>query len=190
MRQDLTSGCKDSPVVYPRDPGRAVNCLRIPAWLVGILLAVLCANEADARMTVLVETGSAVKSAISRTTNFSTKLHTPGNWRTGDDEPKIFLAHAIIVKTSPPQGGIAPGNIGKVDVWYDAGIRDSLAALAVVSAAGERIDKRDAAIDGADPAHVSVSVNPMAPGKYTVRYRALSADGHMVSGAWEFDVQP
>ena len=99
-------------------------------------------------------------------------------------------AHAIIVKTSPPQGGIAAGNIGKVDVWYDAGIRDSLAALAVVSASGERVDKRDAAIDGADPAHVSVGVNPMTPGKYTVRYRALSADGHMVSGAWEFDVQP
>jgi methionine-rich copper-binding protein CopC len=75
-------------------------------------------------------------------------------------------------------------------VWYDAGIRDSLAALAVVSAAGERVDKRDAAIDSADPAHVSVGVNQMTPGKYTVRYRALSADGHMVSGAWEFDVQP
>lgn len=100
------------------------------------------------------------------------------------------FAHAIVVKTSPAQGGVAPGNIGKVDVWYDAGIRDSLAALAVVSASGERVDKRDAAIDSADPAHVSVGVNPMTPGKYTVRYRALSADGHMVSGAWEFNVQP
>lgn len=100
------------------------------------------------------------------------------------------IAHAIVVKTSPAQGGVSPGNIGKVDVWYDAGIRDSLAALAVVSASGERVDKRDAAIDSADPAHVSVGVNPMPPGKYTVRYRALSADGHMVSGAWEFDVQP
>jgi methionine-rich copper-binding protein CopC len=100
------------------------------------------------------------------------------------------LAHAIIVRTSPPQGGTAPGNIGKVDVWYDAGIRDSLAALAVVSAEGARVDKRDAAIDSADAAHVSVSVNPLTPGKYTVRYRALSADGHLVSGAWEFEVSP
>ena len=105
-------------------------------------------------------------------------------------QKKILLAHAIVVRTSPPQGGTAPGNIGKVDVWYDAGIRDSLAALAVVSAGGERIDKRDAAIDSADPAHVSASVNPMTPGKYTVRYRALSADGHMVSGAWDFEVKP
>jgi copper resistance protein C len=104
--------------------------------------------------------------------------------------PAFILAHAIVVRTSPPQDGTAAADIGKVDVWYDAGIRDSLAALAVVSADGERVDKRDAAIDGADPAHVSVGVNPLAPGKYTVRYRALSADGHLVSGAWEFEVRP
>jgi len=102
----------------------------------------------------------------------------------------IILAHAIIVRTSPAQGGVTEGGIGKVDVWYDAGIRDAFAALAVVSASGERVDKRDAAIDSADPAHVSVSVNPLTGGKYTVRYRALSADGHLVSGAWEFEVRP
>jgi copper resistance protein C len=105
-------------------------------------------------------------------------------------EGPVVLAHAIVVRTSPPQNGTAPGSIGKVDVWYDAGIRDSLAALAVVSAEGARVDKRDAAIDSADAAHVSVSVNPLTPGKYTVRYRALSADGHLVSGAWDFEVAP
>lgn len=103
--------------------------------------------------------------------------------------PQHAAAHAIIVRTSPPQGGIGEANIGKVDVWYDAGIRDAFAALAVVSASGERVDKHDAAIDSADPAHVSVGVNPLTPGKYTVRYRALSADGHMVSGAWDFEVR-
>ncbi|CAN3992623.1 copper resistance CopC family protein [Methylocystis bryophila] len=102
----------------------------------------------------------------------------------------IALAHAIVVRRSPTEGGVAAGNIGRVDVCYDAGIRDSLAALAVVSEGGERVDKRDASIDSADPSHVSVSVNPLNPGKYTVRYRALSADGHLVSGAWDFEVKP
>lgn len=105
-------------------------------------------------------------------------------------QPPILLAHAIVVRTSPAQDGVGAGDIGKVEVWYDAGIRDAFAALAVVSAAGERVDKRDAAIDSADPSHVSVSVNRLTPGKYTVRYRALSADGHLVSGAWEFEVRP
>ena len=104
--------------------------------------------------------------------------------------PERAAAHAIVVRTSPAQGGVGAADIGKVDVWYDAGIRDAFAALAVVSEAGERVDKRDAAIDSTDAAHVSVSVNPLTPGKYTVRYRALSADGHLVSGAWEFEVRP
>lgn len=104
--------------------------------------------------------------------------------------PALILAHAIVVRTSPAQGGIGAEDIGKVEVWYDAGIRDAFAALAVVSASGERVDKRDAAIDSVDPAHVSVSVNRLTPGKYTVRYRALSADGHLVSDAWDFEVRP
>jgi methionine-rich copper-binding protein CopC len=103
--------------------------------------------------------------------------------------PSAF-AHAIVVRTSPAQGGVAAATIGKVEVWYDAGIRDAFVALAVVSAAGERVDKRDAAIDGSDPAHVSVGVNQLTPGKYTVRYRALSADGHIVSGSWDFEITP
>ena len=94
----------------------------------------------------------------------------------GAFSPQDALAHAIVVRTSPAQGGTAAGAIGKVEVWYDAGIRDAFVALAVVSAAGERVDKRDAAIDGSDPSHVSVGVNQLTPGKYTARYRALSAD--------------
>jgi methionine-rich copper-binding protein CopC len=101
---------------------------------------------------------------------------------------QLAEAHAIIVRTSPAQGGVATGAIGKIEVWYDAGIRDAFVALAVVSGSGERVDKRDAAIDASDPSHVSVGVNELKPGKYTVRYRALSADGHIVSGAWDFEV--
>ncbi|KAF0127950.1 MAG: Copper resistance protein CopC, partial [Methylocystaceae bacterium] len=56
--------------------------------------------------------------------------------------PAIILAHAIVVRTSPAQGGVGADDIGKVEVWYDAGIRDAFAALAVVSASGERVDKR------------------------------------------------
>jgi methionine-rich copper-binding protein CopC len=118
------------------------------------------------------------------------QLYAPSRPPPEAQSPSLMLAHAIVVRTSPAQGGVGAEDVGKVDVWYDAGIRDAFAALAVVSASGERVDKRDAAIDSADPSHVSVSVNRLTPGKYTVRYRALSADGHLVSGAWDFEVRP
>ncbi len=100
------------------------------------------------------------------------------------------FAHAIMVRTAPEQGAVAPGTVGKVEVWYDSGIRDDFAALAVINAAGDRVDKRDAAIDSADQTHVVVSVEALTPGEYKVRYRAVSADGHLVSGAWAFEVRP
>lgn len=99
------------------------------------------------------------------------------------------FAHAIIVRTSPEKGGVAAENVTKVEVWYDAGIRNDFVGLAVINSAGERIDKRDAAIDGSDPSHVSTNVEALTPGEYTVRYRAISADGHIVSGAWAFEVR-
>lgn len=99
------------------------------------------------------------------------------------------FAHAIIVRTSPERGAVAPENLQKVEVWYDAGIRSDFAALAVINASGERVDKRDAAIDTLDPSHVSVTTDPLRPGEYSVRYRALSADGHIVSGSWAFEIR-
>lgn len=101
---------------------------------------------------------------------------------------RVRVAHAIIVRTAPEKGAAAPPNVGKVEVWYDAGIRSEFVALAVINAAGDRVDKRDAAIDTFDPSHVSTSVEALTPGEYTVRYRAISADGHQVSGAWVFEV--
>lgn len=190
MRQRLTTYQNNVFIDNPQDSGRSLFRMKLVNYLLGMILATLVSDIACAHAVAGIEPTSGFDASLSRIKSLAAGLYAPTQKPNHQDQQKILLAHAIIVKTSPAQGGVAPGNIGKVDVWYDAGIRDSLAALAVVSAAGERIDKHDAAIDSADPAHVSVSVNPMAPGKYTVRYRALSADGHMVSGAWEFDVQP
>jgi copper resistance protein C len=99
------------------------------------------------------------------------------------------FAHAIIVRTSPEKGSVAAEPVSKVEVWYDAGIRNDFVGLAVINASGDRVDKHDAAIDGSDPSHVSTNVEALAPGEYTVRYRAISADGHIVSGAWVFEVR-
>lgn len=183
-------------MIYNRLPNnkaamRIYPPLRAAAILLVLTFSYLCielSTAADGFAYGALEKTTQLNKSSHR--KLSLQLYAPKAAQTNTVEHSFLLAHAIVVKTSPSQGGTASGNIGKVDVWYDAGIRDSLAALAVVSATGERVDKRDAAIDSADPAHVSVGVNQMTPGKYTVRYRALSADGHMVSGAWEFDVQP
>lgn len=99
------------------------------------------------------------------------------------------FAHATVLRTNPQKGATVTGPLSKVEVWYNAPISPSLAALSVTDAAGQRIDRHDAAIDPANGAHVDVHVNPPAPGEYTVRYRAISSDGHIVSGSYRFTVK-
>jgi copper resistance protein C len=95
-------------------------------------------------------------------------------------------AHAIVVRAKPQDGETVTSPPSKVELWYDAPISSAMAALSVTDPAGQRVDKHDAAIDGA---HVATSVEATSPGEYTVRYRAISADGHIVSGALHFTVK-
>ena len=103
--------------------------------------------------------------------------------------PRLQFAHAKVVRSFPENGAVVPETVGKVEVWYSDAIANAFVALAVINAAGDRVDKRDAAIDSADGSHVSVSVEALTPGEYTVRYRAVSSDTHLVSGAWVFEVR-
>lgn len=61
-------------------------------------------------------------------------------------------------------------------------------ALAVIDANGARVDNRDPKVDAADQTHVFASVQPLAPGSYTIRYRAISVDGFLASGSWNINV--
>ncbi len=94
-----------------------------------------------------------------------------------------------MVRTFPEQGQAVPEGLGKVEIWYDSAIRDNFVTLAVINAAGDRVDKRDVAIDPSDQTHVSTNVSALAPGTYTVRYRGISVDGFLASGSWAFEVR-
>jgi hypothetical protein len=41
-----------------------------------------------------------------------------------------------------------------------------------------------------DSKQLSVTLAPLAPGTYTVRYRVLSVDGHVVDSSFTFTVRP
>ncbi len=65
----------------------------------------------------------------------------------------------------------------------------AFATLSVWSEAGAQVDAGDAAVDAADPILLSVSTPNLAPGRYTVRYRVLSVDGHIVESSFAFTVK-
>lgn len=46
-----------------------------------------------------------------------------------------------------------------------------------------------AAVDSNDPALLSVSTPTLGPGRYTVRFRVLSVDSHVVESSFAFTVK-
>ena len=101
----------------------------------------------------------------------------------------IMLAHAILVKANPEREATVTDAPDEVLLIFNDSVGQEFLALAVIDPSGKRVDNHDAKLDFTDHSHLRASVSKLAPGRYTVRYRVLSADGHVVSGKYFFDVQ-
>jgi len=108
--------------------------------------------------------------------------------RSTSRKPGLQLAHAIMTRTLPEQGATAVEGLAKIEIWYDSAVRDNMLAFAVTDANGVRVDNRDAKVDPADQTHVTASVQPLAPGSYLIRYRAISVDSFLATGSWNLTV--
>ena len=101
----------------------------------------------------------------------------------------LHLAHAILVKAMPERDATLTDAPEEVLLTFNEGVGNDFLALAVVDGAGKRVDNHDARLDFTDRSKLRTSVSNLSPGRYLVRYRVLSADGHVVSGKYFFQVQ-
>ena len=100
------------------------------------------------------------------------------------------LAHAFLEHAVPPVGSTVAAAPDRVSLRFTQRLEPAFSRVQVLDAAGRRVDRDDAAVLGPDAALLSVSVAPLAPGRYVVRWRVLSADTHVTDGDYEFTVKP
>ena len=74
-------------------------------------------------------------------------------------------------------------------MWFSERLEPAYAAASVWSEAGKQVDGGDASVDQTDPTLLSVSTPNIGPGRYTVRFRVLSVDGHVVESSYTFTVR-
>lgn len=103
--------------------------------------------------------------------------------------PGPALAHAYLVKASPAQRAALFSLPQRVDLWFNERLEAPFCKLQVFDAAGKAVDKNDMHVAPADPKHLSIGLNPLAPGIYTVKFRVLSVDGHVVNDEFSFTVR-
>jgi methionine-rich copper-binding protein CopC len=76
-----------------------------------------------------------------------------------------------------------------VQLWFNERLEAQFCSLSVWNAGGQQVDSEDVQVDSVDPKKLSVGLSALAPGTYTVKYRVLSVDGHIVEDQFPFTVQ-
>ena len=101
----------------------------------------------------------------------------------------VCTAHAILVRSIPEQEATVASIPAKIELWFDDGVGENHIALAVIDNNGKRVDNKDVKQGFFDKSYLSATLGSIKPGKFTIRYRVQSADGHIITGKYYFTLQ-
>ena len=101
--------------------------------------------------------------------------------------PAPAHAHAFPVRAEPRVGSTVAAAPAKVTIWFDSEIEGAFSKIEVYDAAERRVDQNDPRVDATRTA-LEVDLSPLPPGKYQVRWTALSVDTHVTEGRFTFTV--
>lgn len=104
--------------------------------------------------------------------------------------PLVAQAHAILVKSQPAKDETVTEAPKQIDLWFNDPVRSEYKALAVIDSEGKRVDNHDVEQSLTDGSNIHATVQNLVPGTYTVRYRVVSQDTHIVTGKFQFTVKP
>lgn len=101
--------------------------------------------------------------------------------------PAPVFAHAIMVRSAPDKDAVLTESPKTVEVWFNDKVGTEYKALAVINSKGERMDNKDLVQEPLD--HLSATLQNLPPDTYTVRYRVVSIDTHIVTGKYQFTIK-
>ena len=99
-------------------------------------------------------------------------------------------AHAVMVKSSPARRAVLAAPPSRVELTCNERLEPAYSTLSVWAACDQRVDDGKIVVGPDDPRRLSVGVPALKKGAYSVKYRVLSVDGHLVEGSYPFEVKP
>ena len=99
------------------------------------------------------------------------------------------LAHSFLVEATPSSKDHVASSPKTVKLRFGGGVEPAYSKLTIEGADGKVLSEGAIGVPEKDR-ELSVNSPDLIPGKYVVRYRVLSKDGHIVEGNYEFFVDP
>ena len=99
------------------------------------------------------------------------------------------LAHSMLVKAEPPRRAVLATAPTQVRLWFNEEIEGDYASLVVLDAEKHPITEIKPQLAPDDRKSIILPLPELAAGKYSVKFRVLSVDGHVVESSFDFTVK-
>jgi methionine-rich copper-binding protein CopC len=101
----------------------------------------------------------------------------------------LALAHALLVKAEPPRRAVLAKPPAEVRLWFNEEIEGDYASLAVLDSEKHPVTDLTPHLAPDDRKSIVLPLPELTSGKYLVKFRVLSVDGHVVDSFFEFTVK-
>lgn len=99
------------------------------------------------------------------------------------------FAHAALVKTEPARRAVLTISPKQVRLWFNEEIEADYASLALLDANGKALTENKPLVHPDDTKSIFLELPELVGGQYTVKFRVLSVDGHVVDSEYKFTVK-
>ncbi len=99
------------------------------------------------------------------------------------------MAHAALVKSEPPRRATLSAPPKQIQLWFNERIEGSYASVTVEDSNKKLVTENSPEAIADDPKSVVLSLPQIHPGRYTVHYRVMSVDGHVIESEYDFSVK-
>jgi copper resistance protein C len=103
--------------------------------------------------------------------------------------PSSSWGHAYLVKSSPARRAVLSSLPTRVVLWFNERLEPQFSHLSIWNADGQQVDGGDVQVGPDDSKRLSVGIPTLPAGSYTIKYRVLSVDGHVVEAEFPFTVR-
>ena len=104
--------------------------------------------------------------------------------------PRLADAHALVLESSPRADEVLRAAPARIFLRFNSRIERALSSVTVTESRGRPIPLPVAGAPEGVPNELSAPVPTLPPGRYLVRWKVLSTDGHVTQGALRFTVAP
>lgn len=99
------------------------------------------------------------------------------------------FAHAQLIKAEPARRATLDKAPTEARLWFNEEIEGAYTSLSVLGANKKPVTDAKPKVVSDDPKSIVLPLPELKPGKYTVKFRVLSVDGHIVDESFNFKVK-